>query len=123
MATSSDGKSLFVLERASQDVTVIQLPNGKVTGYLPVDKSTSRIWMAKGSRYLFCLGNDDEGVRILDTSGIEKAQRFSLNGGRLIRIYASDDSPQLKLVMEKATFIRDGLTGNLIGGSPCKRME
>ena len=124
LATSSDGKSLFVFERASQDVTVIQLPDGKVTGYLPVDKSTSEIWMAKGSRYLFCLGEGDEGVRIFDTSGAEKQQRFSLEGGKLIRIYANEDSPQLKLVMEKATFIWDGLTGKLISGNTlAKKVE
>jgi hypothetical protein len=116
MATSSDGRSLFVLERASHDVTVIELPNGKVSGYLPVHKSTTVIWMAKESRYLFCFGGGDNEVQIIDTTGKEKPQAFDLNSGDLVRSYISDDSPQVKLVKEKATFIWDGVTGKLISG-------
>jgi hypothetical protein len=116
MATSSDGRSLFVLERASHDVTVIQLPDGKVAGYLPVHKSTSQIWMAKGSHYLFCFGEGDGEVQIIDTTGKEKPQAFDLKSGDLIKAYMSDDSPQLKLVKEKTTLIWDGVTGKLISG-------
>jgi hypothetical protein len=114
MAASSDGKSLYALDRWSNEVTVVQLPDGAVTGHLPVNGSPQTIWMAKGSRRLFCIGPNS--IEAIDTGDKGSTHEFPLKSGRILHVNAPDDSPIPTIAMEKATLAWDGLTGMPIGG-------
>jgi len=60
-----DGKYFYVLNSASNDVTVIQSSDGAITHHIPVDSSHYRLWRPDGGKYLFCLGGKE--LNIIDT--------------------------------------------------------
>lgn len=103
-----DGKYFYVLNNASNDVTVVQSADGAVSSHIPVDAMHYRLWMPPGGKYLFCLGGDK--LNIIDTETNQKHAEHKLSAGALVAHEAVDHNARLYLLTGKELEVWDGKT-------------
>jgi DNA-binding beta-propeller fold protein YncE len=78
LAKSSDGQTLYALNSASNDITVINTQDGSVSSRVPLDQSVFRIWNM--NKLLWGIGNT--AVDVVNTETNKVDEHFKLKAGK-----------------------------------------
>jgi DNA-binding beta-propeller fold protein YncE len=70
LAARPDGRFLFVLDRESHEVTVVDVPTATVVKYISVNNSVTKLQVSSDGKHLICFGKQTQQIN-LETNNLE----------------------------------------------------
>jgi len=123
LAASADGKHLYALNTQTNDVTIIDVADGKVMGHVAVGGGARRIFSAPTGKLICAQANGQ--VTLIRTDTNERVTEFKPKKGKVHALQADASGEKILALTEDSLVVWDARTGEFLGetgGLPDPRM-
>jgi YVTN family beta-propeller protein len=111
LAASPDGKYVYALNTATNDVTIIDSEDGSVFDKVAVGGDCRRILLSPGGKFIF--SHTENRINLIDTETNAKYLQFRANG-QINALYAREADRQIIALTSQSLLVWDTKTGGLV---------
>ncbi len=111
LTSSADGKFVYALNTQTNDVTIIDVNDGKVLDKIAVGGSCRRVGLAPGGRFVYSYtpGQFD----LIDTATNKKHQEHKVQSGRVNALHTQDADKRIMVLTSDSVLVWDTEKGAL----------
>ena len=112
LAASADGKFVYALNSQTNDVTIIDVSDGKVLGHVAVGGGARRVLLSPGGRFICAYSNKE--ITLIDTQSNQQQVEHKLTAGKMNALQADEGGGTMLALTSKSLEVWDSAQGKLI---------